>query len=579
MSDGPSMDAGRAGPGERRALVEAAIASTQDIRPLIAGSYVLSLASTLLKLALPAVVGLIINAIQSEGVPGMARSIEWIGLLAFCLAIGWIIRVPAKLAQFRVAARARKEFVGRIADRILHAPLAWHDAHHSGDTTQRINQGAGALYGLAQQQFAYFESFILVVGPLVALWMLSPVASLLALLGYVVIMALCQKVDRIQKAYWAREAEAFRLLGTTVVDYLRHVLSIYALRWQGHVRRTVLERVDGVHDACEANIRISETKWAVVDVIATACAWGIVLLYIVTQAPETGEVALGNVFMVLTYAQSGLAALIVATGNLSNFMRQSAEFGSCIPLLAIEPEAEPGEVPSRGWARLEIDGLAYSYANAEGGDRPVFENLTFSLQRGRHYALVGSNGVGKSTLLKLLSGLVPPTAGTLRVDGGAMEFSGLRRIASLVPQQTELFEGTIDANLDADMSNGQRVGGDSPLVELLFDPALQARSEVSEGGANYSGGQRQRIALARGILAGMDHSVLLLDEPTSSIDAATERAIVGHLRSTFWDSCLVVSTHNLELIGEFDEVLELRERTLSARPAVPLERRSRLGAE
>ena len=180
------------------------------------------------------------------------------------------------------------------------------------------------------------------------------------------------------------------------------------------------------------------------------------------------------------------------------------------------------------------------------------------LHSGQRIALVGASGGGKSTLLRVLAGLYRPQAGSLRFGDSPQDWTELADIATLIPQESEIFEASVRENL----TFGEQVPPDAlqqALHTSAFDEVM-ARMEngletpLSERGFNLSGGQRQRLNLARGLLAARDSRILLLDEPTSALDAATEAKVVDRIGLAFPQACIVASIHRLSLLERFDTV-------------------------
>jgi ABC-type bacteriocin/lantibiotic exporter with double-glycine peptidase domain len=197
--------------------------------------------------------------------------------------------------------------------------------------------------------------------------------------------------------------------------------------------------------------------------------------------------------------------------------------------------------------------------------------VALTLRRGERIALVGPSGGGKSTLLRVLAGLYAPHGGTLSIDGRQTDWTQLRRIATLIPQETEVFEASVRENL----SFGRPFTDDSLHAALhasAFDEVLKATNgdldtPVSERGFNLSGGQRQRLCLARGVLAAQGSSLLLLDEPTSALDAGTEARVLERIANAFPRACVVASIHRLSLLERFDTVVVMEAgRVLDAGP-------------
>ena len=159
----------------------------------------------------------------------------------------------------------------------------------------------------------------------------------------------------------------------------------------------------------------------------------------------------------------------------------------------------------------------------------------------------------------VLAGLYAPQGGTLAIDGVPTAWPRLRGIATLIPQETEVFEASVRENL----CFGQPLDDDAIRAALhasTFDEVLAATrgdldTPLSERGFNLSGGQRQRLCLARGVLAAKGSSLLLLDEPTSALDAATEGRVLERIAAAFPDACVVASIHRLSLLERFDTVV------------------------
>ena len=199
-----------------------------------------------------------------------------------------------------------------------------------------------------------------------------------------------------------------------------------------------------------------------------------------------------------------------------------------------------------------------SFAWPDG--RPAVPEASFTLHAGRVVGLVGANGSGKSTLLRLLAGLYEPAHGYYQVDGHTrFGLRNLAAIATLITQEAEVFEATLRDNVTFDtdypgseVEHAAWLGAFDSVVASLPDGWNTA---LTERGVNLSGGQRQRLALARGLLAAADSSLLLLDEPTSALDQATEARVFERLRAGLPDTCVVASIHRLAALAHFDKVI------------------------
>ena len=186
-------------------------------------------------------------------------------------------------------------------------------------------------------------------------------------------------------------------------------------------------------------------------------------------------------------------------------------------------------------------------------------NVSLDLARGRRIALVGTSGSGKSTLLRLLRGLHDADGGTLTVDGATYQgVAPLADLSTLVPQDPEIFENTIRYNITCGIAEDEEALNAAihaaALESVIAELPQGLDTDIRERGVNLSGGQKQRLALARGILAARDSSLILLDEPTSSLDAATESLVFDRMFQAYNNACIVASLHRLHLLERFDYV-------------------------
>ena len=207
---------------------------------------------------------------------------------------------------------------------------------------------------------------------------------------------------------------------------------------------------------------------------------------------------------------------------------------------------------------IELKNVSYSF---HGSKIPIIKDLSLKIPAGQKVAILGKMGSGKTTFARLLSGLIEPTEGAIMIDGvdiRQIDSSDMRRNVGVMLQKTWLFSGTVKENLQI----GYYEYGDDHLLNISKISGVDdfvSRSQsgydlmLGEGGQGLSGGQLQSINLARAMLH--DPNVLILDEPTSSMDTGTEKAVISRLKDWANKRTMIMVTHR-------NSILELAERVL-----------------
>ncbi|MEP4861480.1 MAG: ATP-binding cassette domain-containing protein, partial [Alphaproteobacteria bacterium] len=218
----------------------------------------------------------------------------------------------------------------------------------------------------------------------------------------------------------------------------------------------------------------------------------------------------------------------------------------------IELEAPKGE--------LRTENVVFNYVE---GTKPILSNVTINLPAGGIHALVGRNGSGKTTLLKVLQGLYRPTSGRVLLDGADIAQFTRHELADwmgYVPQECVLFAGTIRDNIahrHADASDEQviKAATHAGVHHFIIDMPDGYATDIGEAGSRLSGGQRQRIAVARALLG--DPSVLMMDEPSASLDRQAEQALRDTLREISKTRSVILVTHSPILLAACDDLIAL----------------------
>jgi NHLM bacteriocin system ABC transporter peptidase/ATP-binding protein len=324
----------------------------------------------------------------------------------------------------------------------------------------------------------------------------------------------------------------------------------YFARWSGHLAKYV----SGVQ-------RLGEPTRLLAAVPVTLATANVALILLVgSHEVVGGDLTIGLLVAIQTLLASFAAPIKELSGLGGRAQLVGADLARIddVERYPVAPAfAHPGtEGKERLTGRVELDNVAFGYSPLAP---PLIENLSLRLDPGQRVAFVGGSGSGKSTVARLIAGLLEPWSGEIRLDGtarGRLTRPVLAASIGMVSQDIFVFEGSIRDNLtlwDEDVP-------DEVLIEALRDAALydeimgrsgRLNGRTTEGGSDLSGGQRQRLEIARTLVG--DPSLVILDEATSALDTASEQHVDASLRRRGC-ACVIVA-HRLSTIRDAEEIL------------------------
>ena len=257
------------------------------------------------KLAVPALAGTALNTLQAQGLAGLSQAAQMVALVFLATLASWLMHGPGRILERNVALVVRQRVSTDLMERLYAAPLAWHETQHGVETAHRVQQTTRALYDFAQSQFIYLQSVVRLVGPVVALWLISPWVGVVAVVGYLVLAAIIVAFDKVMMRLAREENAADREYWASLSDGLVNVLSVLALRLQRGVLKLVETRLDAVFAPVRRAIVYNEGKWATVDLLN--CVLWIVLLSLYVWLSMQGMVPAGPEVQAAADAAAGAA--------------------------------------------------------------------------------------------------------------------------------------------------------------------------------------------------------------------------------------------------------------------------------
>jgi ATP-binding cassette subfamily B protein len=552
-----------------RYLLSTAWHYAKGMRGKYIGIYLMFTAVNILSSLPPIIYGYYVNFLQ-QGEEDLIQGTMIYVTIYVCLILAvWCFQWPARLLERRMAFDISQKLLLESYDRIIHLPLAWHREHHSGDTINRARKAYEALKNFFDNGFAYFQTIARMTIAIFAIMWFSPIFGLVALaFGTLILLMVLAFDDPIIKANKETNDRENELMAG-FSDMLTNIITVTTLRLGKRTAVSIRKRIEKIWPPFLKNTKINEAKWFSVQIIMGLMYACLVMGYVYTEYVP-GEVFLvGGLVTLVGYISQFSGMLNSLTAQYNHIIKYRSDLAAIEPIYeAYEQEAQPSssEPIDRTWEKLKIEGLNFSY----GEDGAGLFDVNLQLDRGRRVALIGPSGSGKTTTLYTLRGLYPPQEVSMLFNDSLnpRPRPQLFEQTTLIPQSPEIFEDTLLNNLTMGLDRSEEELGLAIEVSVLEDVIEQAEKGLdtflAEGGANLSGGQRQRLSIARGIIAADTSTLLLLDEPTSSLDPKTEVLVYERLFAAFPDKTIVSTLHRLHLLRFFDYIYYMEDGRIKA---------------
>jgi ATP-binding cassette, subfamily B, bacterial len=496
-------------------------------------------------------------------VPGDLEPLAWIVALylAFTIADGLISFGDDYLATW-LGERFLQSMRRRLFSHVQKLSLDALDRRHLGDVVARLTGDVQAIESFVLSGAADGLSALLrIVFFSAALIYLDWRLALVALVVTPVFLYVARRFSRLIKQASREKRRRSGSLGAVAEESLgNHVLVQASNRQDAELERYEREN-EGIIDAQLASTRIRGLFTPLVDIIGLL---GVMLVIVLgTVAVTSGDLTIGGLLVFITYLTQ-LYGPVRDLGSLSNtIFKAAAGAERVIELLDEVPRIVdlPGAariVRARGV--IELDSVTFSYPEAAA---PALRDVSLRAEPGQTVALVGPSGSGKSTLAKLLLRFYDPQLGVVRLDDRDVRdatLESLRRNVAILLQETLILHGSVRDNIafarpdasDADVPAAAEAAGAAEFIEAL---PRGYGTDLGERGRRLSGGQRQRVAIARALLA--DAPVLVLDEPSTGLDAEARAALLEPLHRLMRGRTTFVISHDLLTVRDADQILVL----------------------
>ena len=558
-------------------------------RGLIAASLVMVVITSLVGLLEPWPMALLIDsALGDKPLPGPLETLIGDGAAArivLAVALGLLVALAingfAAISQHistKLEMRMVLDFRSRLFQHVQRLSFGYHDDRLTGEFMGRINQQAQSVGKVTVAIFPLIGSALSLLGMFWIAYRLNPPVALVAL-SIVPFIYLSTGYYGTKIGPRVRKVKGMEIRSIHMVHEAMQMLRVVvAFNREGHeydkFRAQGEEAVDARVDVTSRQMMFS-LMVSLITATGTAAVLGVGAWQVIN-----GDLTVGELLVLISYISAVYKPLDTISTTINSIQENLIGYEMAEELLDTEPEVveSPKAVSiGRSEGAVEFHGVSFDYPGRAG----TLRDLSFTVQPGETVAIVGPTGAGKSTLASLLPRFYDPAEGRIVLDGIDLRditFESLRSQMSLVLQEPLLFTGTIKENirygrLDATDDEIRDAARAANAHEFIKDLPKRYATKLGERGAKLSGGERQRICIARAFLK--DAPILVLDEPTSSIDSRTEASILEALerlaegRTTFMiahrlstvrsaSQILVVSGGEIVERGTHDELLKLR---------------------
>ena len=458
------------------------------------------------------------------------------------------------------------DFKTVLFDHIQRLSLAYHDKKGSSDSLYRIQWDTIAIRTLLISNLSpLLSSLMTLIAMIIVMFFINPIFALISVCIIPLLFILVRfSSSRLRKNWYAVKEDESNAI-SVIHEVLSSLRVVKAFGREGGEGERFVSRAG---KAVKGQIRMAWMGAVYYFIVALIFAIGTALfIYLGATYVHEGKMTLGELTLVLAY-------LSQIFGPLQNISKQVNDIQSSISSLErtfsiIDTEKEikdPADAVSllRAWGAFEFNDLCFSYNE----DKKVLNNISFLVNPGDRVGIIGSTGAGKSTLINLITRFYEIQNGTIFLDGidiRQVKLADYRQQFAIVSQDPVLFSTTIAENIAYGLPGASeeeiiKAAKMANAHEFIINSKDGYETMVGERGIQLSGGERQRISLARAFIKNAP--VLIMDEPTSSLDVKTEALVIDAMRRLMEGRTSFMITHRLDTLDFCNLIVHIEEGTL-----------------
>jgi ABC-type multidrug transport system fused ATPase/permease subunit len=540
-------------------------------RPLLALAVLIALATSGAELLPHWFVRQAVNLLQGWPGPGTANLWPSVVLVAQSAVLLFCLRFAQQLSRVELSTRITNALRRRVYESVQRHSLTYHKRTTTGDL---ITRSTGDIEHMSRFiRFAVFgvaDMVVFLCGAIGLLFWIDWRFALIAMSPTPIAVLLTLRVSSKVRPVWRASRDAYGQVTTVVQENIAGARVIRAFAQEPAEEAKFGDRTGTFLDKV-----LHAIEYWIVRMVGPNFLFGLVMPIAVFYGgylAMNGEIQIGDITFAFFVMQPINRRLHMVMRLVDSFQRAAAGAERVYEVLDEEPSiqsrsgAEPMPPPSDAPA-VEFRDVSFHYEP----DKPVLQEVNFSVQPGQTVAVVGHTGSGKSTLISLVPRFHDPAGGEVRINGRDardIRLGELRRAVGIIFQETFLFSATVRDNIaygqpDADFETIQAAARAAQAHEFILALDDGYDTMVGERGVTLSGGQAQRIAIARAVL--LDPSILIMDDATASVDSETERLIRETMKRVAEGRTNFIVAHRVSSVAHADLILVLKDGRIAER--------------
>jgi ATP-binding cassette subfamily B protein len=523
----------------------------------------LAVAVSVLQLLFPVFTQMVVDKVIVENDLGLLRTIL-LGMLAAIVFVQLSTLAQEYLLAF-AAVRLDTAMLDFLSRKLLSLPMSYFTSRRTGDIQRRLDGARQIRQFAVQQGIGALLAIIYLVGALFLMGIYSPFLMLAFMATTPLYAGLMIFSVKVLRPLFAGVEESQGKYSSHQIDAIKGIEAVKAASAESAFRDAMLNEFLSVSKQMfKANFIVMsyDSVLQSIGLLSTA-----IFLWVGATQVINGQLSVGGFVAFSSLIAMAYSGILRTLGVWENMQFATVLLNRLNDIFEQEPEQGHDRsrlVPVHSLeGRIQLRGVCFKYGGPEAPN--ILTDINLDIVPGRTLALVGRSGCGKTTLIKLVGGLLEPTEGTIffdNVDLKTLNYRDVRRHIGMVLQENHIFSETIAQNiafgdLEPDLDRVLSAAQAAAAHDFIMRLPLGYETKIGESGLLLSGGQKQRIAIARAIYN--NPPILIFDEATSALDAESERAIQENLGRLVAGRTTIIIAHRLSTIREAEAIVVLEK--------------------